>query len=114
LTPKTHVGPAAASRKPARAGPTNRDTCSERLLTATALSRSSSGTVEASMPWKAGKLSVPRLPPATARTPSRGRVSESVAQSAASAAARSMFAPWKTSRSLRRSYRSASAPAGRA
>jgi hypothetical protein len=35
----------------------------KRLLAATALSSAGLGTVDASIPWKAGKLRVPRLPP---------------------------------------------------
>jgi hypothetical protein len=49
LTPNTQVGPAAASKNPAIAGPTKRATCNERLLMATALSRSRRGTVAASI-----------------------------------------------------------------
>jgi hypothetical protein len=93
FTEKTAVGPNAASRNPDAAGPRKRASWSERLLTATALSRSSGGTVEASIPWKAGKLRVPRLPPTTAMTLRRGMVRVSVAQSVASRAATAMFAP---------------------
>ncbi len=49
LTPNTQVGPATASKNPAIAGPTKRATCSDRLLIATALSRSRLGTVAASI-----------------------------------------------------------------
>ena len=101
LTPNTTVGPHWASTKPAIAGPTKRATCSERLLIATALSSSAAGTVDASMPWKAGKLSVPRLPPTIAIAPISGTVSESVAHSNPSSTATPMFAPWKPSSSLR-------------
>src|ERR687888_2793795 len=69
LTPNTQVGPAAASRKPAKAGPTKRATWSERLLIATALSRSRLGTVDASIAWNGGEVRVPRIPPPPAGTP---------------------------------------------
>jgi hypothetical protein len=114
LRPKTHVGPADARRTPAIAGPTKRATWSERLFKATALSRSSSGTVEASMDWNAGKLSVPSVPPMNARTPMRKTVSSPDAQSTVRAIATPMFPPWKRRRILRRSKWSASTPAGSA
>ena len=66
------------------------------------------------MPWKAGKLSVPRLPPTTARAPISPTVNASVAQSTASTSGEAMFSDCKISSSFRRSYRSASAPAGSA
>jgi hypothetical protein len=84
------------------------------LLMATALSRSFLGTMDASIPWKAGKLSAPRTPPTNARVPITGTVSESVAERMASDTGTSMLVPWKARRSLRWSYRSASAPPGRA
>ncbi len=101
-----------ASSTPAMAGPMKRALCSSRLLIATALSRCSRGTVVASMAWKAGKASVPRLPPSTASTPISTTVSDPVASSTASSTDTAMLAVWSASTSRRGSKRSVSGPAG--
>lgn len=88
LAPNTQVGPAAASRKPAMAGPAKRATCRDRLLMATALSRSPRGTMVPIMAWNGGKLSVPRIPPRTARPASSPTVRVPVAQVVARTTAR--------------------------
>jgi hypothetical protein len=103
LTLKTQVGPAQARSTPAMAGPTKRATWSERLFSATALSRSFAGTVEASMDWKAGKLSDPSVPPMKASTPMRNTVRFPEAQRTVSAIATPILPPWKIRRIFRRS-----------
>jgi hypothetical protein len=70
---------------------------------ATALSRSSRGTIEACIPWKAGNVRVPRLPPIRAIAPMSGTVSASACHWTASSTATPMLAPWKPSSSVRRS-----------
>ena len=86
--------------------------CRISELTATALSSSSRGTVDASIPCVAGNDSAPSEPPISASTAIQGTVSVSVAYIIASVAATSRLSAWKVSSSLRRSYLSASAPAG--
>ena len=109
---KTSVGPVLASSTPAIAGPMKRATWSSSELIATALSRSSRGTVDARIACVAGNDSAPSDPPTRASSAIQPTVSVSVAYMTASAAATSRFSAWNPSSSLRGSYLSASAPAG--
>jgi hypothetical protein len=90
-----------ASSTPAIAGPRKRATCRSSELIATALSRSSRGTVEASTACVAGNDSAPSDPPISASSAIQPTVSVSVAYMTASVAATSRLSAWKQSSSLR-------------
>ena len=110
FTKNTHDGPTDAISTPAIAGPVIRAEFATALLSATALASLSRPTISSTNAWRAGSSTTVTSPSAIASPNTIHTLTTSVSTSNHSTIASSAMRAWVTSRTLRRSKWSATAP----